>query len=134
MRTGKRRMICLILSVILFLSGVYFEQFKTDSFLVHASMGSETTSIRSCQTVSNDANVCTVRMLRDGNCARLQQSARYSNPKREMRSSLNLLQINSSFLAEGNNPANSVLIQFSDHKPIALVTNYIHESDGKKRI
>ena len=134
MRTGKRRMVCLILSMILFLSGVYFEQLKTDAFLVDSSIGRETSGIRSCQTLINDENICTVKMLRDGNGIRPQQSGRYSTPKRELRSSLNLLHLNSSFLAEGNNPANSVLIQFSDQKPIALVTNYIHKSDGKKRI
>ena len=81
MRTEKRRMIGLILSIILFLSGVCFEQLKTDSFLVNSSVESETSSIRSCQTVLSDVDVYNVNILRDCNCIKLQQSGRCTCPK-----------------------------------------------------
>ena len=132
MRTEKRRMICLILSIILFLAGVCFEQLKTDSFLVNSSVESGTSSIRSCQTVVCDADVYNVNILRDCNRIRMQHSVRYSNQKRELRSSLNLLRLNNSLWTAGNNPASLVLIQSFDQKPSELVTQYIHKSDGKK--
>lgn len=134
MRTGKRRMICLILSVILFLSGVCFEQLKTDSFLVNSSAESETSSIRSCQTVLSDADVYNVNILRDCNRIKLQQSGRCTCPKREIRNSLSLLHFSNSLWIAGNNLASLVLIQSFDQKPSELVTQYIHKSDGKKRI
>lgn len=134
MRAEKRRMIGLILAIILFLSGVCFEQLKMDSFLVNSSVESETSSIRSCQTVLCDANVYSTDILRDCNRIRLQQSGRCTCPKRELRNSLNLLHLNNSFWTAGNYFASLVLIQSFDQKPSELVTQYIHKSDGKKRI
>ena len=123
MYTGKYRTICIAMMIGLLLAGLYPDTIAPDFFVCNSERGSEF-SLDSARKDFNDSGLCTPDML--GECMEL-QSARQSPY-------LNL------FCEGPAAPAQGKFLQYSEtiytfcRTLDALVMDYMHQSDGKKRI
>ncbi|MBO5030877.1 MAG: hypothetical protein J6C19_09175 [Lachnospiraceae bacterium] len=128
------KIIYLLLVVFVLISGMCFEKIRTDSSLLHASMDKASSYLVPCRAQFSNDKVCTTEML--GNCGvfELQMLSQYISQKREMRVSLDLLYLNIFSLPDGKLVSSEETTQFFHQNLNRLVTHYIHQSDGKKRI
>lgn len=130
----KYKIIYLLLAVFFLVSGMCFEKIKTDSSLMYASMEKASSYLLPCYTQLGDDKVCTTEMLGNDGFVGLQQLSQYISQKREMRVSLDLLYLNIFALTEGKRVFSEEMTQSFHQNLNRLVTHYIHQSDGKKRI
>lgn len=139
MHTRKEKTACLAIVIMLFLSEIYLDMVMTDSFFVYSSTEKSNvfselnvidfvfgkTSLRNDSRPFN-RYICTTKTLSE--CAGIElQSASWNL-------FLCLLHIGYLFLLQGKFILLSERIQIFYRTLDALVTEYMHQSDGKKRI
>ncbi len=137
MRMKNYRIISLLLVIFVALSGMCFEDTKADSYFAYVSMEDNSFNFISDETEISDTHPCTSEMLGVRNNAGIQRLAsQYLNQKRQNRISYNFLFLDIFSLSERikkffiSSEATQVYNQCQEE----LVANYIHKSDGKKRI
>lgn len=135
MRAKRNKIFCILITLLVFISGMYFEDIKADS--VFASTPGETTNSYTSDigSVTIDTQVCTTEMLAVcGNMVTGQFTIRFVNQRRDTRVSPDFLCQNIFFLNEGKSYASIEEVQLISKSQDELIANYIHKSDGKKRI
>lgn len=113
------------------------ENVKVDSLFLYASIEETNSYIMADDATISQARPCTTEMLGVRNNAGIQRLAsRFINSKRESKVSHNFLYSNIFSLHEKERKffISSEAIQFCIQCQNELVINYIHKSDGKKRI
>lgn len=134
-RAKRNKIFCILITLLVFISGMYFEDIKADS--VFASTPGETTNsyIPDIGSVTIDTQVCTTEMLAVcGNMVTGQFTIRFVNQRRDTRVSPDFLCQNIFSLNEGKSYASIEEVQLISKSQDELIANYVHKSDGKKRI
>ena len=132
----RYKIICIILAVIVSLSGMCFgNNDEADSLFAYIPFEKADSYIETVPATIADAQVCTLEMLGVRSISAMQQLAgRYICQKREFKRSLDFLCLNSLSLREEKFFKSSERTHIYSKCLDELVANYIHNSDGKKRI
>lgn len=138
MRSGRHQLLCIIITVFLVLSGTVCGDIETHPSFCRASDSAEEAEsfIKSAHTVITDREVCTeeVSGLR-GNVFARHLSSRFDGRGRKTKTSTAFTVVCSTSLQRH---INSFICTESDgygnKYAETRITDYIHKSDGKKRI
>ena len=135
MRKIERHIISFILALSMLFSGMCFENVKADFSLEYTSMQGTGNDVISHDTAISSEEACTTEMLGIRGLSSIRQFVNRSiYERRDAKLSLELLcadaqmHLYSHFFAAAN------AVQFSKRYVGAVVLNYIHSKDGKKRI
>lgn len=133
MRMKKSRMICIILSILMFFSGMCFEDIKTDALSACAPVLETNACMAALDAAEMDVTFCTRELLGIQNVIGIRQlKSRYISQKKEAKISFDFLCSDVFSLYEGKFFTSSETIQIQNRCLNELVTNYIHKTDGKK--
>lgn len=133
-RRKNKRIICYILVISALISGMRFENVEMDSLFACAHLKKATSYIKSCVEVMCDGEFCTTEMLGVCNNTDFQRViTRYTEQNGETKASLDFLCLEFLSIFEENSFRRLGAIQFFYQNLDEIVTNYIHNSDGKKR-
>ncbi|MGN0480906.1 MAG: hypothetical protein ACI4EV_04985 [Lachnospiraceae bacterium] len=132
-RTNK--LICVLITLLVFISGMCFENIKVDSVLERATVRTADAYILPVDAVMTDTTACTTEMLGIGSHTALTQlSVGFATTRVGARLIQYLLGQNIFSLCEGKSYTSFEAIRVISENQHKLVVNYIHKSDGKKRI
>lgn len=135
MRKKRNELFCVLITLFVFISGMYFEDFKVDSVFVCAATQTSNSYMSSVDPVVTDTKACTTEMLgTHENMGLGKVTTRFTYQKRNSKLSRDYLYGTIFFLNVGKSYANCDKVQFVSKNQDDLVVNYIHKSDGKKRI
>lgn len=135
MRIKNNKIVCIIFAMIVFLSGFFIESVPEDNSFACAPIEKTNSCIQSVYMPTIEAQICTLEMLGVQNTRYIQQlTSRCIALKWGLRTSLSSLypdtfQLQKSKFFIGLE-ASTVCSWYVDE----LIINYIHSSDGKKRI
>lgn len=134
MRAKRNNIFCMLIILLVSILGMYFEDIKADS--VFACTSTETTNLYfSDRNSVTDAQACTTEMLGiRKNVVTGQFAIRFMNQRRDTKLSQNYLCQNIFSVKEGESYASLEEVPLVSGSGDELVANYIHKSDGKKRI
>lgn len=124
--TRNHSIICLMIIISLLLSGMYFDTVTPDDFFAYSSFSIMSIDDPSFDFYYKDTKVCTTEMLNE--CACVQQQPE------ELSVFLHLLFTDQLALIQRRALQNPETIRAFCRTLDALVTEYMHQSDGKKRI
>lgn len=136
MQNKRNKLLCIIFTLFIFVYGMYFEELREDMVLCNTFVQkSESCVITDNLNENMEPQMCTVQML----STRERKGVEKMTPqdtiqRRDMRVSLDFLCQNLFSLKEGKVYSNLEELQSILEKQEKHVTNYIHKSDGKKRI
>lgn len=135
MQKIKRCLISFIMILSILISGMCFDYSKADSSLDYASSKTSVTYISSSSTNVSDSEICTTEMLGIHNISYVRPIINRSiGLRKDIKASFEFLctktpsHLNSNFLMTAG------IMQFPRLCFQAVVSNYIHNTDGKKRI
>lgn len=129
------KFLCIILSILVFLSGICFARSEAVTPSLQNPQEKTNVSINSVHLKAADAQVCTPDMLRVQMCRKLQPaSSRNPSFKKASRFFFAFLCLPCLSLLEGQFFFRSGITQLNSQCFNERITNYIHNSDGKKRI
>lgn len=135
MHIKKQRLLCFVLIILVFISGMCFENIKTEVSAECVSTENVNSYIMPRDVTMVDAEHCTTEMMGIRNGAGIRRLTNgYPGHKRESRTFLEFLYSNIFSLSEGKIPTRFEIIYFLNQNQEELVLKYIHKSDGKKRI
>lgn len=135
LRLKKDKIVYIILVLILFLSGVCFENNKADSKFLCSPVECSDSNIKSDIFTNLDIQVCTAEMLGAGRISSVQQfSCSHICKNRELKIFPDYLLLSYLSITEGKFFTSSEITQVYSKCLDELIMNYIHKSDGKKRI
>lgn len=134
MQIKRKKLWCILAIMMIFLSGMYFEESKVDSYF--PCTAAETTShIFPVKMVIADEQMCTNQMLGiRSNIVASQLVIRLMNQKGDAKLSFDYLCESSFSKKEGNDYASLEGINLFQEEQSNLIIKYIQNSDGKKRI
>lgn len=127
------RIISLFLTILLLFSGAYVDAVSAEALFACDFAGNTAANLTSCQSDINDAAICTTESLNIHNME-LQSRGRYQQQYREINEFLSLQ--NSVFGSLSRRKSylhHSTKYSFCQTQN-ELLTEYMHQSDGKKRI
>lgn len=134
MRLKNCKIVCIILAITFSLSGIYFDSTETGSPFTYTSTESTASGIELNHLIS-DAQACTSRMLGIKNTNDIKQlTERCFRQKRASQTSFACLYPYIFSLQEDNFLTSSEITFTYSRCTDELITSYIHNSDGKKRI
>lgn len=132
MRSKRRNILCVLITLLVFVSGMYFESIKIDSDFVSVHTEVADTSILPVNCVLTDTQACTTEML--GIRGDISMVRVVANLRRNV-------EIFGDFLCQNVFSLQEKKSEMSFEKSVIrtdtrekLVINYIHKSDGKKEI
>lgn len=135
MRRNIIKRVSIIIAFVLLISGMYFEDFKIDSVFVCTPFETPVSQMLSVDTIMTDTPACTTEMLGVRENTNLgQMTLRFSNQRRDSKTLLDVLCPNIFFQNKGKFYPGFEKIALVSKNQEKLITNYIHNSDGKKRI
>lgn len=135
MRIKSHRLLCFLLVITVSLSGMCFINDRTDSLPACAPVQTIYAHILPMQTSLSDESMCTIEMLEVQDHVGVLRTAEQSYHQcREDGVSLDILCPELFVLGSRIFLIGSELIQFYIQYPNKSIINYIHQSDGKKRI
>lgn len=120
----KDRFFSLIIVITLVLTGLYLDTAVEDALFSYTSKGEVVFCRQLFQTDINTSKICSRTMLDE--YGDMQQSARFYPL-------LSMLYVYYHILSQGKYYRKSEDVQAFFQTPDGLVTNYMHQSDGKKR-
>ena len=134
MQIKRKKLWCILAIMMIFLSGMYFEESKVDSYF--PCTAAETTShIFPVKMVIADEQMCTNQMLGiRSNIVASQLVIRLMNQKGDAKLSFDYLCESSFSKKEGNDYARLEGRNLFQEEQSNLIIKYIQNSDGKKRI
>ena len=134
MQIKRKKLWCILAIMMIFLSGMYFEESKVDSYFPRTA--AETTShIFPVKLVIADEQMCTNQMFGiRSNIVASQLVIRLMNQKGDAKLSFDYLCESSFSKKEGNYYASLEGINLFQEAQSNLIIKYIQNSDGKKRI
>ena len=129
-----KKLICAFITLFMFVSGMCFDEIRTDSLFASASSERDTFLSSGCSAFT-DEQACTVDMLGIRGTAELGRiTVRAAVQKRDEKASSDFLCQKISVPTEGKSYISSDGIQFISEFSDEHIVNYLHRSDGKKRI
>lgn len=137
LRTGRNKLFCVIISIFLVLSGTVFTDTETDpSFCSAFASDRETgSSIKSARSVITDIQACTEEVSGLRGSIFVRQSARHDGHERKTGTSgAFTAACNTSVHRHTHHYIRLGTDGYGNTCPEAVITDYIHKSDGKKRI
>lgn len=135
MRQRSNKFLCIILSILVFLSGIYFAKSEAVAPSLQNPQEETSVSMNPVHLKAADAQVCTPDMLRVQISRKLQPSnTRNLGLKKASRFFLAFLCLLCLSLLERQFFLRSGITQLTSQCFNERITNYIHNSDGKKRI
>ena len=135
MRKKRNKQLSIFIILFIFILGMYFDNFKVDSCFAYVHGDAVGSGITTVAPGFTGTHACTAEMLRvRGDRGSEQFTFRLSNLRRDTGKNPGFLCQNFVFLYEGRFCSGFGEIQFLSENQNELVTNFIHKSDGKKRI
>lgn len=135
MNTKKRRLICIILAFVVTLSGIIFDTVITGEVYGRKADSDNSSVMSADNCIVNDACVCTSETLgMRGNVGVRQICTRSDSHKRDVNHYNGVINIDLSSFFEIKQYTCSYIVKCCDDSVHGVVTEYIHRSDGKKRI
>jgi len=133
MQTGRNKLLYILITIFVFVSGMYLDDIKENSVPPYEHTELTNFYISAEDSVINDSQACTTDMLGIRGNTGTGNLVRLANQKRDNKISLDFLLENIFSLNEGKSYASFEEDQLIVDNREELVTNYIHNSDGKKR-
>lgn len=131
----RNKFICMLMILFVFVSGMYFEEFRIDSDFSYAHADIADICYFSEKPVVVDTQVCTTAMLGiRGNAGLGRMERSFVSQRRGTRTSTDFLCQSLFSLNTGKSYINFENTQWISGTLENLVAEYIHKSDGKKRI
>ncbi len=128
------RIISLLFAILLFLSGMYADAVTAEALFVYDLTGEVAAGLAPRHSDINDATICSTMELLNV-CSMEQQSpGRYQVRAREVNALLYLQCSGFGFLSQGKSRMHRVAAHLCCRRQNELVMDYLHQSDGKKRI
>lgn len=132
MRSKRRNILCVLITLLVFVSGMYFENIKIDSDFAYIHAEKENTCILPVNCVLTDTQACTTEML--GIRGDISMVRAVANLRRDVEISGDFLCQNLFSLQEKKSEMSFEKSVIRTDTREKLVVNYIHKSDGKKEI
>lgn len=130
-----KKLICALIPFLLLVSGVCFEEVKADSMFPYSFSEGESSSISYGNKTFSEEQACTAEMLGIRGTAGLGRShIQLMVQRRDESASPDFLCRKISIPTEGKSYISSDGIQFISEFSEKHIVNYLHRSDGKKRI
>lgn len=131
----RRKWICLLIIQLVLVLGIYCENDRADSASVCAPASTTGSYLTSADTMLHEEQACTAELLgMQGNIGPEQGILRYTDSNKDTGFHPDSLYLVNDFQYIGTSEAGSETVLPVSGHPDTLVTNYIHRSDGKKRI
>ena len=137
MQIKRRKLWCLLISMFLLVSGMYFENSEIDSSFLRAATNEITSHISTANSTITTIQSCTNQMLGIHSYIEITQlTIRFANQRRDIKLRLSLDYIYQSFfsLKEGNSYESLEKVSLFRDTQSNLITKFIQKSDGKKQI
>ena len=134
MNKRTHRIISLFFAILLFLSGMHADTVATEALFVYNLTGKMATGLAPCHSDINDATICSEMDLLNMCSVEQQSPGRYQERAREVNDFLYLQCSGFGFLSQGKSCMHRVMVHLSCRRQNELVIDYLHQSDGKKRI
>lgn len=135
MRSINKKIICVFLAVLVFISNSCIDNIKTDTSYMYTLAERVYSHIISHDAAIRGVELCTTQMLRADTESSIQQLINcYQKQKKDSKISFNILCFYDYSLLELKIIKSSEVIKFDNQCQKELITNYIEKSDGKKRI
>ncbi|MDE7324570.1 MAG: hypothetical protein K2N73_17990 [Lachnospiraceae bacterium] len=133
MNKRTHRIIGLFFAILLFLSGMYMDTITAESLFVYDFTGEVAASLISCHSDMNSAAICTTGLL-NAHSIELQSLERYPERYQKSNAFLSLQRPGFGALSQGKSYIHHAVSHLFCRTQNELVTDYMHQSDGKKRI
>ena len=133
MKDYRKKSALLIIFICSLLAGVCFENIKADAFSVASSVCGIEQADEFEQESFSDTEPCAA-VKSNTQSMRIQKTLQSSTKKIELKLLSLYLCINSDFPGGKNASGNIKKLSDGQRMPKEIMTNYIHQSDGKKRI
>ena len=133
-KVKKKQILCLILTLFVFFSGMCFENIKADSLFLFTSEEEPLSYVGTCDVAISDTNLCTTEMLGLNHLSYVGQFANktaYSKKNIQVSLEIFLTDAGSGSLSNFFETVHAVELHKLCHRFVVL--NYIHNADGKKR-
>ena len=135
MQIKRKRLWCILTIMMIFISGMHFEEIKVDSSLLNTAAVETTSYIFPVNSVIADEQVCTPQMLGiHNNIVITQLVIRFIKQKGAAKISLDYLCEKFFFAKERNLYVSLKEVNLFKDEQSNLIIKYIQNSDGKKRI
>ncbi len=128
------RIISLFFAILMFLSGMYAEAVTAEALFVYDLTGKMAAGLAPCHSDINDAAICSIMELLNVCSVEQQSPGRYQVRAREVNDLLYLQCAGFGFLSQGKSCMQRVAAHLCCRRQNELVTDYLHQADGKKRI
>ena len=133
MKDYRKKSVFLIIFICSLLAGVCFENIKTDAFSESPAVCQFVQADEFEQESFRDTEPCAA-VKSNTQSMRIQKTLQSNTKKIELRLLSLHLCINSDFPGGKNASGNTKKLSDGQRMPKEIMTNYIHQSDGKKRI
>jgi YbbR domain-containing protein len=127
------RIISILLAISLFFAGMYINTLLTKDLFAYDLTGTMTASLSPIHLDINDDAICTTALPAINNID-LQSQTRYQQRYREINEFLYLLCPDFSAISQGKSYVHHITTYLFYQTQNELVTEYVYQSDGKKRI
>lgn len=133
MRVGNRKLICILLVIMVSITGMCFEDNKTHSSFAYAQAGDADDNICVLDFSIGAEKVCTTKMLKGQNEESIHQLLNGAPDERNvLKFSLDYLCINVLSSEPGKFFSSSAVVSFHNVYADELVSSFVHKADGKK--
>lgn len=127
-----KRILCSLLVLIMFLSGMCSENVSADSLFECISENQTVSTIDSLNNDIKIAESCTIEMLGIRNISYVRSTAKRSMNRADLKTSLVCLNTDDFLHLLSDFHITAYAIQLPELRSEAVVLNYIHKKDGKK--
>lgn len=135
MQVRREKKWCLLIGIMLIISGLYFEDCKISAPLTDFSACKDFSYLTTVTTDIHDTDVCTSELLNvRGMLEGHQLAIQSTKHRKDARTSPYYLYQNTFSIRAGSSCSNSVREILLSDTQSNLITKYIHKSDGKKRL
>ena len=134
MLSKNRQWICKFIVLFVLISGVCFEHIKADTFFEYAFWNSPGTYLQTGEETIGDAMACTVETLGVRTAILHQTVGRLTNARRELKPSVAFLCVVAGWQLLSYFFTTEQFEQLPLFFSASVVVDYIHSTDGKKRI
>ena len=132
---NKKQWICKFIALFIFLTGMCFEEVKADSAFVCTIIPETVSYVQAADTIDSDMEVYAAEALVARNTSATHQIVcPMTSGKRDGKLSVVLLYVTALWLLLSDFYAATYIAQIPERVCKTVVVNYIHNTDGKKRV
>lgn len=139
----RKQLICKFIVLFLFITGMCFEEVKADSAFVCAMLTNDTKNAANTETMQNGEKLAvymekeievTETIVARSTTNTQQFMTSISNGKRTLKLSVAIIYVAALWMLLSNSYTRYYITQLPERVCKTIVVNYIHNTDGKKRV